>query len=443
MYRLVKQTLPLAALLLLLTLLGGCALQTGDGLLLLPKVPAEYVQLQQQLSQILDGGASYAVAETGTHRQTVQLVDLDGDGAEEALGFFRAEDGALQVYVFRQDAEGYSLMGVAEGYGTTLRAVYYPTLPGGRRALAMCWGFDEGGSYGMTIYGFSGQGMRALQDIQYSDVVIQDIDGDGAEELAFAVRDSVTGIYSARVYQYREEQYRVLYEVPMCLEVRSVANMQFGRMENGSLGLYIDSISNTGGYVTDLVCYDGRTAANRTIDQASGSGSRTWRPISVFCDDLNGDGRLDIPVTHSFSAQANEIETRARLDWYNVDADGGETLVGSSVNAVTESWYLIWPEAWGEQVRVTKSSGTGFSKTVFSLQKGEDTQELLSIWLFSGDGLESVSSVYKRLGTLESTAAGVYRFSLSQTADSGLALTEDELRELFHTVESGWHIEEY
>lgn len=443
MYRLVKKTLPLAAMLLLLTLLGGCALQTGDGLLLLPKVPAEYVQLQQQLSQILDGGASYAVAETGTNRQAVQLMDLDGDGAEEALGFFRAEDGALQVYVFRQDGEGYSLMGVAEGYGTTLRAVYYPTLPGGQRALAMCWGFDEGGSYGMTIYGFSRQGMRALLDIQYSDVVIQDIDGDGAEELAFAVRDSVTGIYSARVFQYREEQYRVLYEVPMCLEVRSVANMQFGFTENGSLGLYIDSISNTGGYVTDLVCYDGRTAANRTIDQASGSGSRTWRPISVFCSDINGDGRLDIPVSHSFSVSANETETRARLDWYNVDADGMERTVGSSLNAVTENWYLIWPEKWGDQVRVTKSAGTGFSKTVFSLQKGEDTQELLSIWLFSGDGPESNASVYKRLGTLESTSAGMYRFSLAQGADSDLALTESELRELFHTVESGWHAEEY
>lgn len=443
MYRLVKKTLPLAAMLLLLTLLGGCALQTGDGLLLLPKVPAEYVQLQQQLSQILDGGASYAVAETGTNRQAVQLADLDGDGTEEALAFFRTEDGAFQAHAFRQDGESYVPIGLAEGYGTTLRAVYYPRLPDGRLALAMCWGFDEGGSYGMTIYGFSEQGMRAMLDIQYSDVVIQDIDGDGAEELAFAVRDSVTGIYSARVYQYREEQYRVLYEVPMCLEVRSVANMQFGRTENGSLGLYIDSISNIGGYVTDLVCYDGRTAANRTIDQASGSGSRTWRPISVFCGDINGDGRLDIPISHSFSVTANEVESRARLDWYNVDADGAETVVGSSLNAVTENWYLIWPEKWGDQVRVTKSAGTGFSKTVFSLQKGEDTQELLSIWLFSGDGTESAASAYKRLGTLDSTTAGVYRFSISQTADSAFSLTEEELRELFRTVESGWHIEEY
>ena len=87
---------------MILVFSGGCSLQTGDGLLLLPKVPTEYVQLQQQLDEILQEGAVYAVAEAGTNRQAVQLMDLDGDGDEEALAFFRAESGAYQVCVFRQ-----------------------------------------------------------------------------------------------------------------------------------------------------------------------------------------------------------------------------------------------------------------------------------------------------------------------------------------------------
>ena len=80
MYRKLKNVLLLAGLLMILVLSGGCSLQTGDGLLLLPKVPTEYVQLQQQLDEILQEGAVYAVAEAGTNRQAVQLMDLDGDG---------------------------------------------------------------------------------------------------------------------------------------------------------------------------------------------------------------------------------------------------------------------------------------------------------------------------------------------------------------------------
>ena len=444
MYSYVKKALRLLGLTVLILLLGGCSLASGDGLLLLPKVPAEYVQLQQQLDTILANGASYAVAETGTNRQAVQLVDLNGDGTEEALAFFRTDSGAYQMYAFRQDEEGYKSLGMAEGYGTALRAVYYPRLADGSVALAMCWGFDEGGSYGMTVYGFSQHGMSVLMDIQYGDVTIRDIDGDGAEEMAFAIRDNVTGLYSARVYQYRENQYRILSEVPMCLEVRSVANMQFGRVEGDQLGLYVDSLSTAGGYVTDLICYDGQMAANRTIDQASGSGSKTWRAASVFCSDINGDGRMDVPISHTFPYEPNEVEARLRLDWYNFDRDGGEMLVGSTLHAVSENWYLDWPEVWGDQVRVTKSGGAGLSKTVFSLQKsGEDSSEVLTLWMFSGDDREQSSAIYKKLSSLTSTAAGIYRYSIPQGADPKTALTGEQLKALFHTIESSWHSEEY
>ena len=162
-------------------------------------------QLQQQLNTILQEGAVYAVADSGTNRQAVQLVNLDGTGDDEALAFFRTESGAYQVYAFRKEGEQYTRIGMAEGYGTSLRAIYYPTLGDGRLGLAMCWGFDEGGSYGMTVYDFAQDGMRVLLDMQYADVVIDDIDGNGAQEMAFAVRDSVTGLYSARVFQFRED----------------------------------------------------------------------------------------------------------------------------------------------------------------------------------------------------------------------------------------------
>jgi len=444
MYTYVKKALRLVGLMTLLLCLGGCSLQFGDGLLLLPKVPAEYVQLQQQLNTILQSGAAYAVPETGTNRQAVQLMDLDGDGAEEALAFFRTEDGAYQVYAFRQEGESYVRIGTAEGYGTTLRAIYYPRLEKGRYGLAMCWGFAEGGSYGMTVYDFNDRGMTVLMDIQYADVVIADIDGNGAQEMAFAVRDNITGLYSAQVYQYRGDQYRMLYEVPMCLEVRSVASMQFGKLEDQQVGLYIDSVATTGGYVTDLIWYDGKTAANRTIDQASGSGAKTWRPGSVFCTDVNADGRVDVPVSHRFTFEPNEIEARSRLDWLNYDDVGGETLVSSTFHRASENWYLIWPESWGEQVRIDTVSAVNLSETVCYLPGPEDSrQPVMRIYVFTGSSREDDASLYRQLQALASNASGLYRCSLSDSVDPIYALDIQQARELFHTIEISWNSEEY
>ena len=442
MYTYVKKLLYLACLSLALLLLGGCSLKFGDGLLLLPKVPTEYVQLQQQLNTILQEGAVYAVADSGTNRQAVQLVNLDGTGDDEALAFFRTESGAYQVYAFRKEGEQYTRIGMAEGYGTSLRAIYYPTLGDGRLGLAMCWGFDEGGSYGMTVYDFGDQGMTVLMDIQYADVAIEDIDGDGAQEMAFAVRDSVTGLYSARVCQFREDQYRVLYEVPMCLEVRSVANMQFGKVDRNQVGLYIDSLATTGGYVTDLIWYDGRMAANRTIDQASGSGGKTWRPASVFCNDVDGDGRVDVPISHTFSYEPNEIELRSRLDWVNYDELGEETLVSSTLHRASENWYLVWPESWGDQVRLDAFSTVSLSQTVCWMPGPEgQRQPVLSLYVFTGDSRENESALYRKLQTLAGNAAGLYRCDLHQ--ETPLALSLEQVRNLFHTIEVSWNSEEY
>ena len=444
MYTYVKKAFWLLCLTTFLLCLGGCSLQFGDGLLLLPKVPSEYVQLQQQLNEILQSGAAYAVAETGTNRQAVQLMDLDGDGAEEALAFFRTESGAYQVYAFRREGEAYVRIGTAEGYGTALRAIYYPQLGNGRSGLAMCWGFDEGGSYGMTVYDFGQDGMRVLMDIQYADVVIEDIDGNGTQEMAFAIRDSVTGMHSARVYQFREDQYRVLYEVNMCLEVRSVASMQFGKPDDRQVGLYIDSLATTGGYVTDLIWYDGQTAANRTIDQASGSGAKTWRLSSVFCTDVNGDGRLDVPVTHTFLYEPNEIEARSRLDWINYDGLGGEALVSSTLHRAGENWYLVWPESWGEQVRIEATSSVTLSQTVCYLPgEGDSRQSVMSIYVFTGSSREEDAALYRQLQALASNAAGLYRCSLSETVDPAYRLDIQQARELFRTIEVSWNSEEY
>ena len=55
----------------------------------LPELPERYTALNKQLSAIQESGAEYAAPVSGSNIQPVQMVDLDGDGREEALAFFR------------------------------------------------------------------------------------------------------------------------------------------------------------------------------------------------------------------------------------------------------------------------------------------------------------------------------------------------------------------
>ncbi len=71
----------------------------------LPELPERYTALNKQLSAIQEGGAEYATPVSGSNIQPVQMMDLDGDGREEALAFFRQSDGEkpLKIYIFTAD----------------------------------------------------------------------------------------------------------------------------------------------------------------------------------------------------------------------------------------------------------------------------------------------------------------------------------------------------
>ena len=68
--------------------LGGCMFGNVDEMYALPKSSEAYVNLQAKINQE-KGSAEYIAPLSGENRQTIQLVDVDGDGVQEAVAFFR------------------------------------------------------------------------------------------------------------------------------------------------------------------------------------------------------------------------------------------------------------------------------------------------------------------------------------------------------------------
>ena len=118
--------------LLLLLLLGGCVFPSGDELLAAPKPSSNYQSLQTELEKQLAQGVSYASPSEGENRSSIQLADLDNDGVEEAITFFRGATSATSnkftVAVYRKQDDSYVCTGTIDGRGTALRSVEFPVL---------------------------------------------------------------------------------------------------------------------------------------------------------------------------------------------------------------------------------------------------------------------------------------------------------------------------
>ena len=99
-----RKAVGLLALLLCLGGLTGCVFGSVDEMYALPKSSESYVNLQATINQE-KGSAEYIAPLSGENRQTIQLVDVDGDGSQEAVAFFRdaAAEQPLQIVIFKQD----------------------------------------------------------------------------------------------------------------------------------------------------------------------------------------------------------------------------------------------------------------------------------------------------------------------------------------------------
>ena len=74
-----RKALSLLLLIAAVCILSGCNMRTIDELYCLPKRSKAYTNIQSQIDKHMQG-LSYCAPVSGENRQTVQMVDLDGDG---------------------------------------------------------------------------------------------------------------------------------------------------------------------------------------------------------------------------------------------------------------------------------------------------------------------------------------------------------------------------
>ena len=90
--------------------LSGCMFTTPEASLYrLPKLAGEYESLEAQIDTLLSMGGEYAAPTSGSNLQSVQMIDLDGDGVEEAVAFFRFpnDEKPMKIYIFKADGDSY------------------------------------------------------------------------------------------------------------------------------------------------------------------------------------------------------------------------------------------------------------------------------------------------------------------------------------------------
>ena len=181
---------------LLAAALTGCGFSDDsvEELFTLPRMAEEYTGLTQELEALITQGYEYASPTGGRNIQSVQMADLDGDGQQEALAFFRmsSDEKPLKIFVFKIEGDSYARYCTIESSGTAIDSVYYQDLNGdGLREIIVGWRMtggdaaknkseDKAAERALTqlvsVYSIERYSCQKVLETQYNRYVLTDLD---------------------------------------------------------------------------------------------------------------------------------------------------------------------------------------------------------------------------------------------------------------------------
>ena len=430
--------------------LAGCAAPKltldPEELYALPELPERYTALNQQLSAIQEGGAEYATPVSGSNIQPVQMVDLDGDGREEALAFFRQSDGEkpLKIYVFTDNGDSYAQTAVIEGSGLAVYSIAYSDMNGdGRMEIIVGWRVSME-LQALAVYALEPDGARELMRTNYVKYAVADLNSDGTQEMT-VFRADQDGVGAADCYVWKNGTLALgsTIRVSMTMaELSQQGKVTVGTLRSGEPALFVTGVADSARAITDVLLLRNSELSNSVLSLTTGVSRESSRFRSLYPMDINGDGITEIPRTVPLSPGEQETDVSQRVDWISYDAAGTASRVLSTYHAMEDGWYLQLPEGWAESILVGRSAATDETSVTFYMESdAEDDQgyaALLRITALSGSNRERLAVRTGRFILGRNDGVIYVGELLKGNEEWDHSVTEDEVRNAFSLIAKEW-----
>ena len=445
MKRMLKKIILTVCLLGACLVLSGCVIKTAaEELYSLPQLPAEYTELQQILQQLLEDGAEYAAPVSGTNTQPVQMVDLNGDGQDEALAFFRksSDEKPLKIYIFSRNGQSYQQTAVIESSGTSIYSIAYSDLnQDGRMELIVGWKVSTE-LQALSVYALGGSEPVELMRTPYVKYTLADLDQDQKQEIVvFRADGEGSGI--AEYYRWQDGALNIGSSTFISMTMAELSNQ--GRVKSGTLtdhtpALFVTGVSDSSVAITDILAIRSGELTNISLSNVTGMSGVVARYLSLYPRDINDDGVTEIPMPVRIPSRDSDGESSGsnRIDWYQYTKDGTGEKVLSTYHDMDDGWYLVLPDAWKGKLFITWSqSGMDEIAVTFAMQGDSGkVEDFLRIYTITGDSPE-----YKIRGNrflLSRQAETVFAAEILGGQEQAGGLTKDDLRSSFNLITTEW-----
>ena len=434
MKRSARKILIVLAYLALALGLCGCSLETSaENLFTLPQVPVEYTGLANTLNTYLESGYEYITPSSGDNIQSLQMIDMDGDGEKEAVAFFRhtADDNPLKILFFREENGTFALYSTIESGGSSIDSVSFRDFNGdGRLEVAVGWRVSTEVQT-VAVYELVPNQVNVLMQSGYLRYVVDDLDSDGGFDLLL-IRSEAEGGCLAEHYVWQDGEMRVegtcqLHCTPAELSRGSIV---CGKLDSQKTAAFVTAVSAENTAMTNILLCRGGRLLNTGADRKTGITEVQYPSSQLRPQDINNDGIIEIP----YPEKSNTRQASAFFAWYRFDERGNSAWVMDTYHDLTDGWYLVLNDDWHGKMSGTRLDAMENGTCVTLLVDG---RPVLYLYSLSGEERERDAQTGGR--TLVMQRANVaYAMRITEDGDE-LGISSAWVSSHFNLISTAWN----
>lgn len=447
----ISRTVRLIAAVLMMVMLCGCDKYFigGNRQLMRPPYPAgEARKIQEQLTKTL-GVFTLKYPKNGDYRSAIIQIDLNSDGIDEALVFYRKDESEpISLAILEQNEDSWNVVDTRKSEGGEVERVMFGNVNSDNcTEIIVGWTMYSTGLNIISAYSFNENKINSIDvrefseaqatniSVAYTDMQIYDFDNDGCDEIIASYINPSEVTSTAKLIEFhrgvdKSDAMSVTDTVSLDGHVLYYVDAKKAKLDENIFGVILDGYKDNSKMITEYIYWDSVNGDLKApfYDEETKAVTCTARSIYTTSRDIDSDEVTDIPVTEYLPGYDDASDSPMYLtSWYNVDfQQSGYSFIKRKRTVINtaENYSVTWQSSWDNNVtcRIDEKNRILYFYR-YQKDKFAFSDEIFRIRVFSADEWESQLKELEKAGSipdytvLEETGDTLYIALFAQDQD--------------------------